>query len=256
MAQLEQPPASDRPQSQPVAMPKYDVASIKPNQDDDLRFSFRFQPGGRLAATGITLRRLMMTAYQVQGFRIVGGPDWVSSKQWDIQATPERAVSPAQVWPMLRALLENRFQLRVHAERRELPIYELHVDASGSKVPRVKDGETKPEVRNGRGSIQLTINTAGTFANELSYALDRPVIDKTNLSGQFDFAVRWSPAPGEDGGPTGKGLPPSATDRPAPAPDGPSIFTALREQLGLRLKAARRPVKVIVIDSVQLPGPN
>jgi uncharacterized protein (TIGR03435 family) len=148
------------------------------------------------------------------------------------------------------------FQLRVHAETQQLPVYELSVDQSGSKVSRVKDPEAKADVRNGRGSILLTHNTAVTFANELSYALSRPVIDKTNLSGQFDFALRWSPAPGEDGGPTGKGLPPHATDQPAATPDGPSIFTALREQLGLRLKAARGPFELIVIDSVELPGPT
>src|SRR6185437_6412804 len=92
MAQVQQRLASDEPKSQPTTTARYDIASIKPDNDNDFRFVFRFEPGGRLAATGITLRRLMMTAYQVQGFRIVGGPDWVSSKQWDIQATPDRAV--------------------------------------------------------------------------------------------------------------------------------------------------------------------
>jgi uncharacterized protein (TIGR03435 family) len=239
-----------------VEPPKYEVASIKPNTGNDFRFAFRIEPSGPLAATGITLKRLMMTAYNVQGFRILGGPDWVVSRRWDVQAKPDRAVSPDQIRPMLRALLENRFQLRSHSEKRQLPVYELTVDRRGSKVQRVKDSETKADVRVGAGLIQLTKATASTFASQLSYALGRPVIDKTSLSGEFDFALEWTPEPGEDGGPTTAGLPPRASDQPASTPDGPSIFTAITEQLGLRLKSGRGPVEAIVIDNVQMPTAN
>jgi uncharacterized protein (TIGR03435 family) len=236
--------------------PKYEVASIKPDTDNDFRFAFRIEPSGRLAATGITLKRLMMTAYNVQDFRIVGGPDWMVSRRWDVQAKPDRVVSPEQIRPMLRALLENRFQLRSHSEKRQLPVYELSVDRKGSKVQRVKDSETKADVRVGAGLIQLTKATAATFASQLSYALGRPVIDKTSLSGEFDFALQWTPEPGEDGGPTTAGLPPGTSDQPASTSDGPSIFTAIPEQLGLRLKSGRGPVEVIVIDDVRMPTAN
>jgi uncharacterized protein (TIGR03435 family) len=239
-----------------VEPPKYEVASIKPNTDNDFRFAFRIEPSGRLAATGITLKRLMMTAYNVQDFRIVGGPDWVVSRRWDVQAKPDRVVSPDQIRPMLRALLENRFQLRSHSEKRQLPVYELSVDRKGSKVQRVKDSETKADVRVGAGLIQLTKATAATFASQLSYALGRPVIDKTSLSGEFDFALEWTPEPGEDGGPATAGLPPGASDQPASTSDGPSIFTAIPEQLGLRLRSGRGPVEVIVIDDVRMPTAN
>ena len=239
-----------------VEPPKYEIASIKPNTDNDFRFAFRIEPSGRLDATGITLKRLMMTAYNVQDFRIVGGPDWMVSRRWDVQAKPDRVVSPDQIRPMLRALLENRFQLRAHSEKRQLPVYELSVDRKGPKVQRVKDSETKTDVRVGAGLIQLTKATAATFASQLSYALGRPVIDKTRLSGEFDFALEWTPEPGEDGGPTTAGLPPGASDQPASSPDGPSIFTAIPEQLGLRLKSGRGPVEVIVIDDVRLPTAN
>ena len=236
--------------------PKYEVASIKPDTVNDFRFAFRIEPSGRLAATGITLKRLMMTAYNVQDFRIVGGPDWMVSRRWDVQAKPDRVVSPEQIRPMLRALLENRFQLRSHSEKRQLPVYELSVDRKGSKVQRVKDSETKTDVRVGAGLIQLTKATAATFASQLSYALGRPVIDKTSLSGEFDFALEWTPEPGEDGGPTTAGLPPGTSDQPASTSDGPSIFTAIPEQLGLRLKSGRGPVEVIVIDDVRMPTAN
>jgi uncharacterized protein (TIGR03435 family) len=236
--------------------PKYDVASIKPNSGDDSRFAFQIEPGGRLAATGITLKRLMMTAYNVQGFRIAGGPDWVGSRQWDLQAKPDRVASPNQIKPMLRALLENRFQLRCHSEERQLPVYELSVDLNGSKVQRVTDSETKADVRAGAGSMQLTKATAATFASQLSYALGQPVVDRTGLSGEFDFTLKWTPEPGEDGGPATAGLPSGANDRAVSTTDGPSIFTAIREQLGLRLKSGRGPVEVIVIDAVQMPTAN
>lgn len=227
-----------------AAPPKYDIASIKPNTDTDFRFAFRIEPGGSLSATGITLQRLMMSAFNVQDFRIVGGPEWLTARRWDVQAKPDRPATQDQIRSMLRALLETRFHLRSHSEVRQLPVFELSVDRKGPKVPRVKDPEEKLDVRLGPGSIQLTNNTAATFASQLSYSLNRPVVDKTNLSGKFDFALRWTPDPSE------------TPDQPASAPIGPSIFTALAEQLGLRLKAAHGPVEVIVIDGVQLPQAN
>ena len=238
-----------------VEPPKYEVATIKPNTDNDFRFAFRIDPRGPLSATGITLKRLMMTAYNVQGFRIVGGPYWVVSRRWDVQARPDRVVQASQIRPMLRGLLEDRFQLRSHSEERQMRVYELSVDRKGSKVERAKESETKADVRVGAGLIQLTRATAATFASQLSYALGRPVIDKTGLSGEFDFALEWTPEPGEDGGPTTAGLPPGASDQPASA-NGPSIFTAIAAQLGLRLKSARGPAEVMVIDNVRMPAAN
>jgi uncharacterized protein (TIGR03435 family) len=226
------------------APPQYDVASIKPNTDTDFRFAFRIEPGGSLAATGITLQRLMMTAYNVQDFRIVGGPDWVTSRRWDVHARPDRPASQDQIRPMLRTLLETRFQLHSHSEVRQLPVFELSVDGKGSRVPKIEGRETKPDVRVGAGSIQLTKATSATFASQLSYALNRPVIDRTNLAGEFNFVLKWLPEPTE------------AADQPASAPSGPSIFTAVTEQLGLRLKSVHGPVEVIVIDNVGLPLPD
>jgi len=235
--------------------PKYEEASIKANTDGGFRFAFQIDPGGTLAATGITLKRLMMTAYNVHGFRIVGGPDWVDSRRWNVQAKHDGAASPDQIHKMLRSLLENRFQLHTHSETREMPIYELSIGGNGSKVPRTENG-AKHDVRARAGSIQITNEMSATFASQLSYALGTPVLDKTGLRGEFDFTLRWTPKPGEDGGPTGSGLPPGTPEEPAPTPDGPSIFTAIQEQLGLRLQSARASVEVIVIDRVESPSDN
>jgi uncharacterized protein (TIGR03435 family) len=243
--------------AQPVAEPpKYEVASIKPSADDDLDYGFRIEPDGTLAAAGITLRRLMMTAYNVQGFGIVGGPAWVASRSWDVEAKPDRAARPDQIRQMLRTLLEQRFQLRSRSEKRPLAIYELFVDHKGSKLQVTKDAESEPTVRATNGSIQLTNATSATFASQLSYALGRPVIDKTGLPRNFDFALTWTPEPGENGGPTTVGLAPGTSEQPPSTMDGPSIFTAIREQLGLVLKSGRGPVEVVVVDGVQMPTAN
>jgi uncharacterized protein (TIGR03435 family) len=239
----------------PARPPKYEVSSLKPHAGD-ARFTFHIEPSGTMVATGITLRRLMMTAWNVQGFRIVGGPDWASSRSWDVQAKHDGAVFPDQVHQMLRMLLEERFRLRVRAEQRQLPVYELVVDRKGSKVPATKGAHTEPAFNTAPGALQITNVTSATFASQLSYSLARPVIGKTGLSGNFDFAFTWTPEPGEDGGPATAGLPPEIVRSRAATPDGPSIFTAIRDQLGLRLESARGPVDVIVIDDVQLPTPN
>ena len=235
--------------------PEYEVSSVRPNSDGDFHYSFRIEPDGKLYATGITLRRLMMTAYDVQGFRLVGGPRWVSDSRWDLEAKPSQPATNAQIQPMLRALLKDRFQLHVHEETRNMPIYELTVGPRGSKLRRA-DSKTKADIGIGNGLIRLTRATVATFASQLSYALGRPVVDRTSISGEFSFALEWSPVPGEDGGPGSAGLPPGTPEQPSAAPDGSSIFTAIEAQLGLRLKSGRGPAQVVVIDSAQMPSAN
>ncbi|MDE3198170.1 MAG: TIGR03435 family protein [Acidobacteriota bacterium] len=241
---------------QPAEPPRYEVASVNPAADDDPRMVFHIGPDGSLSATGITLRRLMMTAYEVQGFRIAGGPAWVSSRRWDIQARPNRAAAPPQVHRMLRELLEDRFQLRVRPETRNMPVYDLIADRKGAKVPASRDTQGPYEIHIGPGTVELTNASSSTFASQLTYALAHQIVDKTGLSGSFDFKLEWTPEPGEDGGPTTSGLPPGMPDPAPPNKDRPSIFTAVREQLGLRLVPARGPVDVVVIDSVRMPTAN
>lgn len=243
-------------QGQTIAQPKYDAASIKLNMDGNFRFAFRIEPSGTLFATGITLKRLIMTAYNVQGFRIVGCPEWVAARRWDVQAKPDGTASPDRFRQMLQTLLEDRFQLHSHSEKRKLPVYELTVERNGSKLPPVKDSKTEPTMQVANGLIRLGSATTATFASRLSSAVARPVVDMTNLSGEFRFALEWTPEPGEDGGPTTAGFPPGMPEEPLYTRNGPSLFTAIREQLGLRLKSARRPVEVLVIDSVEMPIPN
>jgi uncharacterized protein (TIGR03435 family) len=231
---------------------QYGVTSIKPDKNSDARLAFRIDANGNLTATAITLKRLMMTAYSVQGFRIVGGPRWIDSSRWDIRATHDGAATAEESHVMLRALLAERFRLRVHDDSRRQSVYELVADRGSPRVAAAKDTSAKPIVRAGPGLVDLTNATAATFASQLSYSVARPVIDRTGLSGLFDFRLEWTPEPGEDGGPTTAGLPATVTPPPSSS-GGPTIFTAIREQLGLQLKPARGPVGVVVIDGVELP---
>jgi uncharacterized protein (TIGR03435 family) len=212
--------------------PEYEVSAIKPNADGDFRYTFRIARDGAIAATGITLKRLMMTAYDLQGFRILGGPDWVSSKRWDVQAKAAGTSSDAQARQMLRTLLEDRFQLRTHLEKRDMRVYELTVGRKGSKLRQVQDGNTRPEIQAGNGFIRFTRATTATFASQLSYALARPVIDRTGLAGEFSFDLEWTPVPGEDGGPTTSGLPPGSPEQAAPDPMGRRSLQRSRSNWG------------------------
>jgi uncharacterized protein (TIGR03435 family) len=157
---------------------------------------------------------------------------------------------------MLRSLLEDRFQLRIHTETRNLPVYELTVGSKGPTLRKADSANVEPYIRTGNGFIRFTKATVGTFASQLSYAPARPVIDKTGISGDYSFDLRWAPAPGEDGGPATSGLPLGTPEPPVSNPDGPSVFTAIEEELGLHLRSARGQVEVVVIDGAQMPSAN
>ena len=159
---------------------------------------------------------------------------------------------------MLRALLEDRFQLRVLSETKEMPVFALVVATGGSKlIPHA--GEAIPygqRFRLGLGLYSVKQGNIAMFVTELTRQLWRPVIDKTDLKGEYDFTLEWTPQPGQ-GGPESLGLPPQPLESAPPVnPDGPTIFSALQEQLGLRLDSQKGPVEVIVVEHVEKPSEN
>lgn len=240
----------------------FDVASIKPNAEKDSRFMMRPPQNGRFMATGVTLKMLIMSAYDVQAFQISDGPSWVGTERWDIEAKAEDA--PAGFMPrerfneLLRNLLEDRFQLKVRRESKEMPIYELELAKNGPKLkPHSSDrGQSRESMRVGYGMISDQKARIATLAFRLSALLGRTVVDKTGLKGEYDFTLEWSLDPGQ-GGPESVGLPPSSNVPASPAdPDRPSIFTAVEEQLGLRLESQKGPVDIITIDTVSKPSEN
>ena len=240
----------------------FDVATIKPNSEKDNRFMMPGGPqGGTYRATGVTLKMLIMYAYGVRAaFQVAGGPNWIGTERWDIQAKVEgeTPVTRDLFLQMLRDLLEDRFQLKARRESKEMPIYELVVAKNGPKLTPHSGGVPKPEerLRIRYGSLQFRQGTPAGLAFQLSVQLGRTVIDKTGLTGEYDFTLVWSPEPGQ-GGLEAIGLPPDPNLPPPPTDlNRPSIFNAVQEQLGLRLESQKGPVEMIIIDSAEKPSEN
>jgi uncharacterized protein (TIGR03435 family) len=264
--------------------PSFEVASVKPNKSGDGRIMLGMQPGGRFTATNVSLRALIRQAYQLQDFQIVGAPDWINDERFDIVAKAEGDIAPVQpgtVGPMqmmLRNLLAERFKLVTHQESRELPIYALVLARSDGRlgsqlnaskvdcVARVAAGRGRGMpppgppppgqrlecgLRIGPGTMAMGGFPLQEFARTLSQFVQRVVVDKTGLTGPYDLDLTWTPDQRPQGVP-----PPGAPPLPPIDPDGPSIFTAIQEQLGLKLDAQRGPVDVQVVDSVDRPTPD
>lgn len=241
----------------------FEVASIKPNAANDHRVMVRMQPGGRYSATGMSTRMLITQAFDLREFQVIGAPDWTASDRFDINAKAESSVeriTPAQLRPMLKSLLVERFQLKYHEETKELPVYKLVVAKGGAKLkpsaaPQgAPSGQPAPQMmRVGRGQLNANAATVASVARMISMQLGRDVIDNTGLEGNYDVNLEWTPEPGQGGGFPGP-LPPGAV--PPADNNGPTLFTALQEQLGLRLESAKAPVTVLVIDSIAKPSEN
>ena len=252
--------------------PSFEVASIKPNHSGDRRVGFQMQPGGRFAATNITVKQLIFFAYGIKENQLSGGPSWIDSDHYDISAKPEDRATPDQVKLMLRTLLADRFNLVFREETKELPVYVLTVAKNGpklaeSKVP-AEPANPEPGRGPGRGGRTMRIGggvleaqgvTVSDFTNQLAMILGRNVIDKTGLTGRYDFNLKYTPdesqaamfrGPGDGPGGGRDGGP------PPPDPNGPSIFSAVQEQLGLKLEAQKGPVEVYLIDSIEKPSEN
>ncbi len=238
----------------------FTVASVKPNKSGDDRFMLRPLPGGGLTATGVTLKMLIMFAYGVAAYQISGAPSWMGVERWDIEAKTEGvqgSLPREQFTVLLRRLVEDRFQLKYRRETRKMPIYALVVTKTGFR-PKPHSPESsphRPEVQFGFGSATFTESSVAALAGNLTLNLDRPVMDRTGIQGNYDFTLQWTPAPNE-GGAGGIGLPPRA-EPPRPVDsNAPSLFTALQEQLGLKLKSTKGPVDILVIDHVVRPSEN
>jgi uncharacterized protein (TIGR03435 family) len=261
-----------------TARPKFDVASIKPAGSRGLAMMRPML--GRLTANA-PLRVLMEAAYRLQPFQIVAGPDWIGSEQYEIDAKAAGNPDRAQMFLMLQSLLEDRFQLQVHRESRELPVYALVAARGGLKLPPPREGgcveDTGPlpplPEPGGRmqppgqsptpaprcGALGLMLEPGGArvqggkvpmaeLVRVLSGVLGRVVTDRTGFSGLFDVKLDFLP---DD---TTAGLPPPP---PGAIPEGAtlSIFSAV-QQLGLRLESTKGPVEVLVIDHVERPTAN
>jgi len=275
-------PAAPQNASAPTQLPAFDVASIKPHKDEGIghmNLDIWMTPDG-ITASGVPLSMLIREAFGVSEDRLLNEPAWTETRRYDIQAKvgPDdvaklKTLNPQQRWGMLLPAFEDRFSLKFHRKKVGLRAYALVVTRGGAKItaekPAIPDEDATPSRFRMRRSAQgMTMEchaaTMADLAQTISEQLGAIVVDRTELTGNYDFTLSWTPD--EGAGPTmsgsasmtmrmpATGTPPdSSTPREAP---GPSIFTALEEQLGLKLESRKQPVDVIVIDHIEQPSPN
>jgi uncharacterized protein (TIGR03435 family) len=239
-----------------AAVQAFDAASVRPGAPDDVRGStFEFPPGG-LKVTNGTLIGIIESAFEVRDFQILGAPGWAKSDRYNIvarSASGDGSVEISATRRKLQTLLSQRFQLKAHHETRDLPIYVLTTAKAGSKLKEENASNTPAGIHWTCGQMTGTRTSMANLTTYLSRELGRPVLDRTGLLGHYDFHVDWTP----DSGPCAGSAPDDAGPRAVVSPlSGPSLFTALREELGLKLESTKGPVEVIVIDSVEKPDHN
>lgn len=240
----------------------FDVAVIRPTASQDVMGSshshiWNAATDGHIKAQNVTPLALIQYAYTLPEIRIEAAPEWIRSRKFDLEARSDPAADElfarlpsdearARKLRMVQALLADRFALKVHQETRTLPIYALVVAKGGPRFgPSQKSGTTL-NTFNTDGNMTMTIqgtdHTLRMLTEQLSRSLGRVVVDKTGLDGRFDLTLKWVSDDRASAGPD--------------APRGPSLFTALQEQLGLKLESAKGPVTILVIDHIELPSDN
>jgi len=252
------------PASPPTPRPKFDafeVATIKPVENDAKSGRYLIMQGtNRFIGKNYTVKLLIAAAYNLSPKTISGGPAWIESDHYDIVAVTPGDVRPNhdEQMSMLRALLADRFKLAFHREQKDFSIYELQLAKGGPKLkpttaaPTVLSTTAQPQLITTVYPQRIVLPARNVSMTDLAILmqramLDRPVVDKTNLTGRFDFDLEWAPDETQFGG--------EVPVAPADAPIAP-LFTALQQQLGLKLEATRGPVEALVVDTVERPSAN
>ena len=243
---------------QPPA-PAFEVTSVKRNVTNAPGSGANISPSGLLTIVNMPIRALLRNVLELLDAQLIGGPDWMATERYDITAKASDNSPRPEVPRMIETLLRDRFSLRYHRETRTLPVYTLVKGTGGGKLgPSIRASDTDcaeraAATRAGRGgsrecgfsrspvSLRATGMDMASAAAMLSQIAGRIVVDKTELQGQYDFELKWADF---------------ATLNGDPLADGGSLFTAVQEQLGLRLQPDRAPVQVVVIDSVDRPTPD
>jgi uncharacterized protein (TIGR03435 family) len=276
-------------QASDAALPSFEVVSIKPHVPDNGP-AMRVMMGGpdvsQFRASGVTVKMLIGTAYSVKDFQIAGGPNWIGTDRFDIDAKVEdslaqqlqklpRAQQQAQTALMLRSLLLDRFKLQVTRSTKDGSVFALVVAKGGPKLkevpppdPQAAPGPPPPMARggglptpapgqsfmmmtNGLATLSANAQPIANLVNQLSLQVGRQVVDQTGLKGTYQYTLQFAP----QGGFGGMAPPPGAADAASDS-SATSIFTALQEQLGLKLESTKGPVDTITIDHVEEPSEN
>jgi uncharacterized protein (TIGR03435 family) len=236
-------------QQTPEAPQKFAVATIKPSKPDAVALTqIR---GNRFVTEGTTFVDVFKYAYNVHPDQVVGGPAWLRTDKFDILADPETENRPNsdQMKAMMRTLLTERFHLVMHREQKNLSVYALLKTTDSPKFTKsTADPNGIPAVGyDPRGELQAGNATMANFATFLQrFALDRPVVDQTGIAGHFDLVLRWTPDNFRADGKSG--------DLPQDASGLPGLFTAIKEQLGLKLQLTKADTAVFVVDHVEQPS--
>jgi uncharacterized protein (TIGR03435 family) len=235
----------------------FEVVSIKENPSGRDGGGSTPLRNGRWQATNVPLLGLIASAWGIPGNRVFGAPDWARVTRYDIAAVAPASATQEQIWPMVQALLRDRFRVAAHTETRDLPVYHLAVARTGNLGPGLKVASVDCDAPDWRDRVKADSSlrpcgfswdvgmlTGGgtrmsTLASLVSSEAGRPVFDRTGLTGGYDFDLKWTPGLGAD-----------------PAGNAVSIFTALQEQLGLKLESATAPLDVLVVDHVEHPTAN
>jgi uncharacterized protein (TIGR03435 family) len=245
----------------------FEVTTVKPNRSGDRSSRFQLLPGGRFVATNTTVRALLQAAYRFDylPFQVIGGPSWLDSERFDAEGRAGATASPADVDAMVRSLLVTRFKMVYAKETRDIPVYHLvNARADGRAGPQLRvssklcdrspigvnvpapsaDARPRCGARFARSTVGQKIEGIGATLDELAQRLSGPaqriVVNRTRLKGVFDYELEFTPDNNQTAG----------------ADTGLALFTALQEQLGLRLESARGPVDVLVIQSAERPEEN
>jgi uncharacterized protein (TIGR03435 family) len=255
---------------QQAAGPAFEAASVKPSPPitgNNIRVKMGGDPG-RVNYSNATLRMVLSRAYNVKMSQI-SGPDWINTERFEIVATVPPKTPAETVALMLQNLLAERFQMKVRREQKVMPVYALVPGKGGSKMRTAEPGaeDNRIQISMGPRGRRLAGNLSmSRLVDALSNAVDRPVVDMTNLKGIYDVDLEWAPDEGSRGGmlfggpEPGAGAGPGAGPGPGPGPglreqrensDAPTIFTAVQEKLGLKLESRKAPVDMIVVEHAE-----
>jgi uncharacterized protein (TIGR03435 family) len=231
------------------ADPDWEVVTVKARDRSETNNSESTSVQGRqLAIANRTVEGMLAFAYGVQKVQIVGAPGWIETERWDVQGLPDVPGHPSlrQTQSLIRKLLAERFGLKLHRETKELAVYAITVAKGGEKMARSAgdpNGTPDENERSNGGvvTMRMTNMSMGEFAPDLGYFVGRPAVDQTGLTGRYDFQLKWTA---------------DETRVPADGSAPPGLFTAIQEQIGLKLEPVKAQTEVLVVDAVQKPSAN
>ncbi len=248
-------PNKPKPQP-PVAMardanPGWEVATVKASNPNDTRGQHINMPGRHIALLDTTVEQFLLLGYGVQQSQLAALPDWAKTTRWDIDGVPDAEGQPSwkQLQTLIQKILAERFSLQLHHEQREMPVFALTVSKSGPKLtPNTSDPNGWMDQQNGGDSSRhiehLKNASIADLAEILEFHVDRPIVDQTGLKGRYDLNLQWTV---DD---------PQNENQP-PTPDAPpGLFTAIQDQIGLKLDRVKAPADTLVIDKLQRPEAN